>query len=139
MERPEYKTDPHCFWDNLIRNVQLASALIASSMLHKISPSASCVQAENSISRDVDIFRKPISVLKLSFFSRLHLLGKYGIFFVLEFFELVTLWSAEALLALNLSLLLCIFFLRWVLVLCSCGYACVYVYFTTCQTCGCVK
>ena len=37
-------------------------------MTHKIYPSVSCGQAAKSISRDVDIFRTPVSVLKLRFF-----------------------------------------------------------------------
>ena len=60
--------------------------------------------------------------------------------FVLEFFELVTVGTAESLLGLNLGLLLCpSFFFCWGFVLCSCGYARVFVYCITCQTCGCVN
>jgi hypothetical protein len=40
------------------------------------------VQAAKSFSSDVDIFRKPISVLKRIFLYWLHLLGKYRMFFL---------------------------------------------------------
>ena len=45
-------------------------------------PSATCVQETKMINRDVDIFRKSISVLKQSFFYWLHLLGKCRMFFL---------------------------------------------------------
>ena len=46
------------------------------SVTHKIYPSVSCVQAAQSISREVDIFRTPFDILKLSVFYRPQLRGK---------------------------------------------------------------
>jgi hypothetical protein len=77
--------------------------------------------------------------LKQSFFCWLHLFRNTGCSFCIKIFELVTVGSAESLLALNLGLLLCLFFYPQGFGLCSCGYTWVFVYCITCQTCGCVN